>query len=199
MSGFTDVVLATQANQARAILKTVELDAAAGGASVNEVVDCLGSFRYVVSLRPTCCIVDRSMADLRRHLSQSTIVVNHRDPSVLPASQLDHRDLNLVRCPAPPAAAAALSEKAGTLNHFPPTRDESFTMATHIMRCPIAGQPPVYQTTNPIVPIDPSKVLSIAKLERYVPMVAGLLALTPDSICPFRLSARCRQPNRRPT
>jgi hypothetical protein len=87
----------------------------------------------------------------------------------LPTSQQDHRDLNLVRCPTPPPASASPSEKAGALNHFPPTPDESFTMATHIMRCPVAGQPPVYQTTNPIVPIDPSKVLSVAKLERALP------------------------------
>jgi hypothetical protein len=76
----------------------------------------------------------------------------------LPTSQQDHRDLNLVRCPTPPPASASPSEKAGALNHFPPTPDESFTMATHIMRCP-----------NPIVPIDPSKVLSVAKLERALP------------------------------
>jgi hypothetical protein len=62
MGGFTDVVLATQANQARAILKTVELDAAAGGAHVKEIVDCLGSFRYVV----------RARARLRRQACQST-------------------------------------------------------------------------------------------------------------------------------
>lgn len=51
MAGFTDIVLATQANQAQAILKTIELGAAVGGVGVKDVIDCLGTFRYVVRFR----------------------------------------------------------------------------------------------------------------------------------------------------
>lgn len=45
-------------------------------------------------------------------------------------------------------------------------------MATHIISPPrrwAQRAEPVLQTTNPTIPIDPSKVLAIARLERYVP------------------------------
>lgn len=49
MSGFTDIILATQANQAAAILETVELkDESSQG--LKQLLDCLKSFTYVVSL-----------------------------------------------------------------------------------------------------------------------------------------------------
>lgn len=60
MGGFTDVVLATQANQAKAILETVALDdgAAAGADGVAELLRCLGTFRYVVRAPFPCCLPD---------------------------------------------------------------------------------------------------------------------------------------------
>lgn len=110
-------------------------------------------------------------------IEQETIVITHRDSSVLPNAP-DIRDLNLIHpSPSPSTSNSRKSEtsisKEGT-PHFHP--EEGYTMATHVIRPPIrslsststriGGE--VYQSTNPCSPINPDLVLGIARLERYV-------------------------------
>lgn len=55
------------------------------------------------------------------------------------------------------------------MNVVPPT----FAMATHVL----PGTDGVYQTTNPVVPIEEGKVLSVTRLERAVVSVGSKEAL----------------------
>lgn len=105
-------------------------------------------------------------------------MVTHRDPSVLPSSNTDIKDINLIH---PGSHTPQKSSKANKLNpghherssevemetpYFDP--EDGYTMATHVINLPDSSQPAVYQTTNPLVPIDRELVLGIARLERYV-------------------------------
>lgn len=91
------------------------------------------------------------------------LVVNHYDTSLLPAPA-DRRDLNLVTC-APAATYSTVST--------PMTLPPSSVQATHIISRThpslAKALPPtveLLQTTNPIVAIDPSKVISATWYER---------------------------------
>lgn len=100
-------------------------------------------------------------------------MVTHLDTSVLPSSSQDVRDINLV-LPSSESSSSRLhrgisndqAEKTSDTPHFAP--EQGYTMATHVMRDP-RGREQVYQTTNPVMPINKELVLGIAKLERYVP------------------------------
>jgi hypothetical protein len=152
-SGFNHVILATQANQASAVLKTYMSsipDDSAGSRHrdlVEQQVTCLDSFEY-----------------------STNIVVNHTDPTIMPDTHRDRRDLNLMmatpRLRALSSLDAVKEEQARTV---PPT----FAMATHVL----PGADGVYQTTNPIVRIDESSILSVARLERAVVTLGSKRAL----------------------
>lgn len=113
---------------------------------------------------------------------QEAIVINHRDFSILPP-KADQRDLNFIQSTLAGSSSKrpfahtgfTLPERAvpkrhsAALDYFPPQSGSVYTMATHIMRPPrhLRGLvPEVLQTTNPVVPISPDSILSIARLER---------------------------------
>jgi len=117
---------------------------------------------------------------------QETIVITHRDWSVLPA-EADRRDINLylptLPPPSPPEDEAELwtgnskpgpstPSPFGRMPYFEPCHDAIYTMATHIIRPPPSlrrrGVEDVLQTTNPVISIDAEKVLGVAKMERSV-------------------------------
>lgn len=121
---------------------------------------------------------------------QETIVITHRDHSILPASP-DIRDLNLIHpCSSSSSKTSSSSSSRmtssksedrnktrddGSTPYFNP--EEGYTMATHVIRPPPSSSSSsgqrgdvevVYQSTNPCLPIRSDTVLGIARLERYV-------------------------------
>ena len=134
---FDHVVLATQANQAAVLLRLLRdtLPSASLQKAEQGRIDALGSFEYTKSL-----------------------VVNHRDSSLLPSNAHDRRDLNL-------ASFAPGVEDQGTKHTLPSTAIQS----THIISRTHPHLGPaceLLQTTNPIVRVDPSLVLSETWYER---------------------------------
>ena len=102
--------------------------------------------------------------------------MTHRDASILPSEKADVREINLVH-PHPGSASLSVSEasserKNGVTPHFNPS--DGYTQATHVILPPASSSRagnvlvPVYQTTNPMVPVAQGCVLGIARLERYV-------------------------------
>ncbi|KAI0808936.1 hypothetical protein BC629DRAFT_1075830 [Irpex lacteus] len=166
---FDHVIFATQANQAASILKSY-LDTIPDTPTtttsklqpndhlthehkglVEQQIKCLETFEYATN-----------------------VVVNHTDASVMPDSYQDRRDLNLMMaCPSlrttPPTPTPTLNTEGRNMNVVPPT----FAMATHVL----PGADGVYQTTNPVVPIEEGKVLSVTRLERAVVSVGSKEAL----------------------
>ena len=134
---FDHVILATQANHARTILEAYK-PAKSDEAKHRARLAALGQFEYVHS-----------------------VVVNHTDASILPPNARDHRDLNLASFDVPKLAPSPSSTDALQLG-------AGHTMATHIISRtrPELGDSLVMQTTNPIVPIDSTHVLSVAHFER---------------------------------
>ncbi|POY70104.1 hypothetical protein BMF94_6878 [Rhodotorula taiwanensis] len=133
------VVFATQADQAARLVSTLEGEDCKDS-SVRETVEALEAFTYV-----------------------RTLVVTHRDESVLPPALDDRRDLNLAVF-EPPLANASLPGGTGaadswdeSLGHLPP----SSVQTTHILSARSQNSSsPVLQTTNPVIPIDPDRILA---------------------------------------
>lgn len=122
---------------------------------------------------------------------QETIVITHRDHSILPNNP-DIRDLNLIhpcsssssKTPSSSSSRMTSSKSEdrnktrddGSTPYFNPS--EGYTMATHVIRPPPSSSSSrsgqrgevevVYQSTNPCLPIRSDTVLGIARLERYV-------------------------------
>ncbi|KAF9015402.1 hypothetical protein BDQ17DRAFT_1536070 [Cyathus striatus] len=142
---FHHIIFATQANRAIPLLASyaTSLPSKSNVAHVSAIeqqIHCLKAFKYC-----------------------TTIVVNHTDPSLLPNNAMDRRDLNLV--------THLDAKRKGSGIPPPICVDATYTMATHILNRPKNYPkllPPVYQTTNPIIPPLDASVLSIAKLERAV-------------------------------
>lgn len=135
---FQHVILATQANQAAVLLRRLRdaLPSAALHKAEQERIDALGAFEYAPSL-----------------------VVNHRDESLLPANPCDRRDLNLASFPADAPA------DCGSKHTLPSTAIQS----THIIARTHPHLGPgcaLLQTTNPLVAVDPALVLSETWYER---------------------------------
>jgi len=101
--------------------------------------------------------------------AQDTIVVTHRDSAVLPVSE-DVRTINFTLPSSFISAHPAETQTSVTTPYWPPTPDQVYTMGTHVISPPagLTGEKEIYQTTNPIIPIDPDRVLGVARLERYV-------------------------------
>lgn len=158
--GFDHIILATQANHAASLLSTYLDTVPFHNLSATEKQDALARHHAFVSAQ---------IDSLRKFNYCKTIVVNHTDSTLLPSSQRDWRDLNLVMTAPSPEAKEAETDDYTSLC-LPPT----YAMATHILNRP-AG---LYQTTNPIVPPVPESVLSVAHLERAVVTVQGKEALT---------------------
>lgn len=142
VDGFTHVIFATQANTAAQILRhhtyTISENDSPETARLRQTVSLLDTFRYVRNL-----------------------VINHSDERVLPPDPSDRRELNLASWPYSTIEKAA----ATTASDLQVPRD--FNMTTHILPLP-ASSTPVYQTTNPTIPISPATIRSIARMERVV-------------------------------
>ncbi|WVQ95727.1 hypothetical protein IAU59_002826 [Kwoniella sp. CBS 9459] len=159
------VVLATQASVAHRLLKGFEKDLRQAGLEkerrqVDRMKQALGAVRY-----------------------RETIVVTHRDASVLP-EKANQRDINFLLPTTSSlnnpsfASVASKGTKNDTINsavpHFSVKTDNCtiYTMATQIIHHPNGkgkGKA-VLQTTNPVVPINPQAVLSVSRLERALPL-----------------------------
>jgi hypothetical protein len=115
-------------------------------------------------------------------MNKDTVVVTHRDISILPAATHDIRDIDLLQpvwptIPTPSSSSHTIASKDDKHSHmpradcFPATPDslaQTYTSGTHLIRPPahFASQAPVLQTTNPVVPIDPRHVLATARMRR---------------------------------
>lgn len=126
------IVFATQADQAARLLSMLPEHSE----STQAVISALKRFTYV-----------------------RTLVVTHTDTSVLPPAHTDRRDLNL--------AVFAPSSSSISPPPFEPSSEDDLCLpstsvqTTHIISHPAASSSrPVFQTTNPIVPIGPSDILS---------------------------------------
>jgi hypothetical protein len=216
------VVLATPASVAGKMLGVLE-DSLEGSERdrVGIMKGALKSVRYKVSLSPSfrflpaflewisllffrtvlCRNLQRQETIDKRRVSgkadrQETIVITHRDSSILPPSA-DIRDINLIhpsQTSSPSSSSSMTSTKSRTRSkegtpHFEP--EEGYTMATHVMRPPTSSRSgDVYQTTNPCLAINPDLVLGTALLERYVPLYPYLVSLLPFRIVKATSSRR---------
>ncbi|KAF7310496.1 hypothetical protein HMN09_00592100 [Mycena chlorophos] len=158
-SGFHHVVFATQATRAGPMLSSYASSLASDPHARHAImaqISALEAFHYV-----------------------RTVVINHTDASaaLLPADIRDRRELNLVSCSPSPTPG---HEEKWSPHRVPP----SYTMATQILTPPSpSGTPtaPVFQTTNPFVPISDDHILSVATLERAVLTMPAKSALR--SLC----------------
>ena len=149
-NGFHHIILASQATRAIPLLASYYDSLAKEDPkrqAVGDQIRCLHAFEY-----------------------RNTIVVNHTDPSMMPDNVEDQRELNLICASRDPDAF--MDEKTDITDCV----STSYTMATHVLALP-RGLPRIYQTTNPFVPPEQSRVLSVAKLERAVVTVQSKEAL----------------------
>ncbi|WWC92098.1 uncharacterized protein L201_007052 [Kwoniella dendrophila CBS 6074] len=173
------VILATQASVAKYLLAGLE--------------DSLGNTRQDTEKRR----VSEMRAALHKIRYRKTIVVTHRDTSILPAPK-DRRDINflLPEISSSPYLQYLSNTQSSTDDQVPffiPISGKVYTQATQIMQPPrnlvtkCRPEVVVLQTTNPALPIDPRKVLSVSKLERALPLkepgkvLAFLRTNTPES------------------
>ncbi|KAJ7785717.1 hypothetical protein B0H16DRAFT_2662 [Mycena metata] len=143
--GFHHIVFATQANRVGPLLSSYASSLPPESHTRHAVMaqlSCLDEFHYI-----------------------RTIVINHTDASsaLLPPDPRDRRDLNLVT--AAPSARDAVP--------WSPHRvSPAYTMATQILVPPRALRDtlvePVFQTTNPFVPVHEDRIVSVTTLERAV-------------------------------
>lgn len=148
-SGFHHVIFATQATRAAPLL-TSYLDSLPEDAPqrpvIAEQIACLQAFQY-----------------------RLTIVTNHTDSTLLPNSLTDQRELNLMvmKPSTSPSYPHLTQSQIWNSDVISPT----YTMATHVLHRPVGypeDAPQIYQTTNPLVGPEKSKVLSQVKLERAI-------------------------------
>ncbi|GAA5943168.1 uncharacterized protein JCM15063_005223 [Sporobolomyces koalae] len=157
------IVMATQANQAATLLDSLA-ESSPTSSPLHMTLDALRTFTYLQAL-----------------------VVNHTDESFLPRDQSDRRDLNLAAFGR--NCAKAVSDGPQTWKtHLPAGSVET----THI----VVPQPPtlapepscprlILQTTNPLRPVDPTKVLSSSWFSR-----AFVTAQSKDVLPAFLLDKR---------
>lgn len=141
---FDHLIFATQANQAASLLSFLPSSSAR-----DTLLKSLDAFSYI-----------------------PTLVVNHTDESMLPPNPLDRRDLNLASFSPPSSSSEAKldAEDRGTDITMP----ISSIQATHIISrthprlASTSGKTPLLllQTTNPLIPIDSSHILSSTWYER---------------------------------
>ncbi|KAF8973825.1 splicing factor, Prp19-binding domain-containing protein [Flammula alnicola] len=159
--GFHHIIMATQACGAVPILnsylQSLSSNFAHRRTAIEGLIQSLKAFQY----RPA-------------------IVINHTDGSLLPDSERDVRDLNLISLGSDTNFQSYLEAKETPALCVSP----SYTMATHILRTPKGypiNQPTVYQTTNPIIPPKKDSILSVATLERAIVTMDSKKAL--KSLC----------------
>ncbi|KAF5361596.1 hypothetical protein D9758_007390 [Tetrapyrgos nigripes] len=146
-SDFHHIILATQANRAIPLLQSL-------------------ASSFPLKKTDRCRDIERQIDCLKRFSYAPTIVINHTDDTLIPGSLRDRRDLNLI------SAAEVLPEpKQDAVDADSVYLPSTYTMASHILqrpKCFPSHLPTVFQTTNPIVPIRQSRILSVAKLDRAV-------------------------------
>ncbi|KAJ7151581.1 RNA dependent RNA polymerase-domain-containing protein [Mycena filopes] len=142
--GFHHIIFATQANRVGPLLSSYASSLPPDSQARHSImaqINCLDEFDYI-----------------------RTIVINHTDASsvLLPPDVRDRRDLNLV--------TAVPSARAAAARWSPHRVSPAYTMATQILVPPRALRAmlaaPVFQTTNPFVPIADDRIVSVATLER---------------------------------
>lgn len=171
-SGFSHVIMATQANHASKLLQSY----------LDTVPRKLERHRTLVS----------KMVGALKDISYCrSIVINHTDGTLMPEDDRDRRDLNLITSVSRGLQSSPDDQKVA---EKPDDSEDlcvpsTYTMATHILPTPApspdstpkseAGDTPIriYQTTNPIVPPREDSILSVARLERAVVTVKGKRAV----------------------
>jgi len=144
-AGFMHVVLATPATVSAQILR-LYCDPLPSPSrhrvAVSAIVNCLQRFKYC-----------------------QAVVINHADEGVLPSDARDWRDLNLVH----------MGQDLGRRTHRGTGDSEKgapslLSMTTHLLRLPSYAPsfPRIMQTTNPIMPVNESTILSRTVLDRAV-------------------------------
>ncbi|CAE6429681.1 unnamed protein product [Rhizoctonia solani] len=152
ISGFSHIILATPTRH-----------------SANLIESLVSALPKQSSIRTP---FEEAVRKLKLFRVYKSIVITHRDASVLPNHQNDWRDLNLILESSEPVDH---DEKASNVTTLTP----GCAMATHIF--PISSGPPLCQTTNPVMPVRPESILSQSTLDRSVLTVESKIAR--DSFC----------------
>lgn len=190
------IVIATQASAARILLGNLSPSLEVKEKKrVGGMLDALRQVDYRVGSSSTLLdfvCARQGFADI-----QETIVVTHRDSSVLPPSQ-NVRTINftlpllhptdtsfagtsaqipsLSFTPSSPSTSTSSEPQTpisdepldSVVPYFEPSPKKIYTMGTHVIVPPkgCQGESTVYQTTNPVIPIDSASVLGVVTLER---------------------------------
>lgn len=190
------VVIATQASAARALLAGLEASLVVGGARtearrVARMRTALAEVRYrdtIVATHRDASVLphaldvrDINLVQPQAHTQVAGGATESTDINISidtpPLTPTRSRSASSSPCPSPPNPPAQLASGPAGMDvdvdvlgsgtpYFSPT-DAVYTMATHVIATPTG---PVYQTTNPVVPIDSSSVLGVARLERALPL-----------------------------
>lgn len=152
ITGFSHVVLATPTQRSAHLLQSLASNLPEGSA--------------------LHALFEQASHKLNLFRTRKTVVITHRDESVLPSHPNDWRDLNLV---LGPSNLVPHDEK--TSNTVPLT--PGCAMATHIF--PTPSGPPLCQTTNPVISPFSQSILSQSVLDRSVLTIESKGAR--DSFC----------------
>jgi len=133
----------------------------------NRAVPILTEYQTQLPEGPTKDIVGRQIACLEKFRYIEAIIINHTDDTVLPDCDEDIRDLNLI---ALPSSTPSLKTDPSACS------PSSCTMATYILP-EGTDRYPLFQTTNPIIPIQPDTILSKVRLERALSTMEGKKAV----------------------
>ncbi|KZT42732.1 hypothetical protein SISSUDRAFT_843635 [Sistotremastrum suecicum HHB10207 ss-3] len=151
-SGFSHIIFATQANAAASILTTYAKSLTKPNQHATDLIQCLSKFTYI-----------------------PTIVINHTDHTLLPDDYRDWRDLNMITLPHDQDFTEEMKEHSPEYRVAP-----ECTMATHMLSKPSdchPSFPTVFQTTNPVIPPQESRILSVGRLDRALLTVESKKAL----------------------
>ncbi|GAA5901704.1 hypothetical protein JCM6882_006046 [Rhodosporidiobolus microsporus] len=150
------LVLATQADQAAALLATLSPPSLSPSPS-------------------SCPALARTLAALRTFTYARTLVVTHRDESVLPPRAGDRRELNLAVFAAPPRDVGGEKQEkqaqgeADEGDTLPPSSVQTTHIISPYPSLSSSPQTPlILQTTNPLVPVPPALVYSKTWFARAV-------------------------------
>ncbi|GAA5990955.1 hypothetical protein JCM10908_000095 [Rhodotorula pacifica] len=172
------VVFATQADQAARLLSTL-LVSPSDPSSSSSLSSADPSALSHEQQEKTRTALNETISALQAFTYVRTLVVTHRDQSVLPPTRVDRRDLNLAvfdhrgekrgELPEeeqeewdeslgflPPTSVQTTHSISPTPSLSPPDRSQRGAKSTP----KVAATAPILQTTNPLVPIDPDQILS---------------------------------------
>lgn len=133
----------------------------------NRAVPILAEYQASLPEGPAKDVVRRQISCLENFRYIEAIIINHTDDTVLPDCDEDIRDLNLITLPS---SSPSLKTDPSTCS------PSSCTMATYILP-EGTNRYPLFQTTNPVIPIRPETILSEVRLERALATMEGKKAL----------------------